>query len=346
MPTLVTAAFNSAVPKDAPGEIVYLPIGSHKIHATVRDKPGEVTVNIPAEKGEAIAAALNAALQKRISSTVRPRLAFDHARTGPASGHPQSFRFDPEKGIMLAAGWSRAGRAAIEGEDFSYFSPTFLIDDGGFPSGLPDKGEIGSLVDEPAFRTIGRIAAADTSHQTNTNNTMSKLIFAALAISAAAENAETEAVQAIDRLKSENVTVKASLAQAEKELDALKTKIEAAEAAEKKALAERADTLVKAAVTDGRILPKDEEKQTKFRERISAGDTFAEEMLSQLPNLNGGLDKTIIKANSQASSGAESEFETKAHALIKAGEASDFDAAIVMVAAANPELYNDYIAAL
>lgn len=347
MQRLVTATFTSAIPKNAPGEIVYIPVGSSKINATVSGKPGEITVNLPLDKGSTIAAALQSALAKRLESTVRPRLAFDHSRTGPASGHPSAFSFDPARGIILAANWSNSGRAAIEGGDYGYFSPTFLIDDDGFPSGLPDKGEIGSLVDEPAFRGIGLIAAADTDPTTENqpSNTMSKLIFAALAISAAAENAESEAVTAIKKLQSDHSTVSAANSTLETENATLKAKVEAAEAETKKTRKDRADTLVKAAVADGRILPKDEDKQTKFREKIEAGDTFAEEILSQLPKLNQGLDKAIVMG-SDGKPVQGTGFEAKAQALVTAGDAKTLDDAFATVAASDPSGYSDYLATL
>lgn len=330
MPRIITAAFTSAVPKNAPGEIVYIPVGSSKINATVSGKPGEITVNVPTEKGAAIAATLQAALAKRLSSPVRPRLAFDHQRTGPASGHPTSFSFDPARGIILSAGWSNSGRAAIEGGDYGYFSPTFLIDEDGTPSGLPDKGEIGSLVDEPAFRSIGLIAAADADLNTETkpSNTMSKLIFAALAISAAAENAETEAVKAIDKLKTDHQTVSAKAASLEEENKGLKAKVEAAEAEAKKTRKDRAETLVKAAVADGRIAPKDEDKQTKFRDKIEAGDTFAEDILAQLPKLNQGLDKSIVTGGVPNIINAAEKFDGKTgNQLLEAALTEEFEAA-------------------
>jgi hypothetical protein len=39
-------------------------------------------------------------------------------------------------------------------KDFSYFSPTFLLDDDGTPAGLPGRGPLGALVDEPAFGDV------------------------------------------------------------------------------------------------------------------------------------------------------------------------------------------------
>lgn len=344
VPRIVTAAFTSAIPKNAPGEIVYIPVGSNKINATVGGKPSEIVVNVPVERGQAIAASLQTALEKRLAGPVRPRLAFDHTKGGPASGHPQSFSFDPARGIILAASWSNSGKAAIEGGDYGYFSPTFYIDDDGTPSGLPDKGEIGSLVDEPAFRGIGLIAAADTDINSHLNEptTMSKLIFAALAISAAAENAETAAVQAIEKLKVDASDATSKATRLEQENKDLKTKVEAAEAEALKTRKDRADTLVMAAVADGRIPAKDTEKQDKFRAKIEAGDTFAEEILAQLPKLNQGLDKPLVMGTDGKPVQA-SDFEGKAKALVTAGNAKTLDDAFGIVAAADPSAYADYL---
>lgn len=146
----------------APTTIVYIPEGDHVITPTVDGRPGTVTVRVPPARGQEIAAHLQNDLDKRKGQNVRAWFDFDH-QPGPASALPQSFRYEPGKGIVCALEWTRAGKAAIEGRDFSYFSPTFLIDDDGTPSGLPDRGSFGALVNEPAFREIPRIAASDAS---------------------------------------------------------------------------------------------------------------------------------------------------------------------------------------
>lgn len=327
MPRIITAAFTSAVTKDAPGELVYIPVGTNRIHATVNGKPGELSVNVPAEKGAAIAATLQAALAARLVSPVRPRLAFDHAKTGPASGHPSAFSFDPARGIILAAHWSTSGRAAIEGGDYGYFSPTFLIDEAGHPCGLPDKGEVGSLVDEPAFRGIGLIAAADThpNPESTTTHPMSKLIFAALAISAAADNAETEAVDKINNLKTDGTTKAKRIAALEAELAKLKGEKEAVEASLATAAKARAATLVLAAVADGRLPAKDEDKQAKFRDKIEAGDTFAEEILAQLPRLNQALGTPLVRGTDGQPVNGEARVEAaQARARAELGDSAGF----------------------
>lgn len=329
---------------NVPDEIVYLPEGEHKIFATVDGKPGEITVKVPAARGEQIAAALQASLTERGKSNVRPWLDFEHKR-GAASGLPVKFRYESGKGVMCSVEWTGAGRAAIEGKDFSYFSPEFLVGDDGIPNGLPTRGPLGALVNEPAFREIPRVAAANAESSHNQPTAMSKLIFAALAISAAAENAETEAVNKIEAIKTENATVKASLATVEKERDELKTKVAAAESEIAKVRKDRADSLVKAAVADGRIAPKDDEMQTKFRTKIEAGDTFAEEILAKLPKSGAGLDKPIVNG-AQGVQAAATGFEAKAESLVKAGQAKTIDEAFTLVAASEPALYADYLKSL
>jgi phage I-like protein len=347
MSVLISAALANALGSGLPEEIVYLPEGDHQIKPWVDGKPQEVTVKVLASRGAEIAASLQSALDGRMKSNVRPWFDFEHKR-GVASALPKAFRYEPGKGVMAAVEWTGAGKAAIEGKDFSYFSPVFLLGDDGVPDGLPERGPLGGLVNEPAFREIPRIAASDADGTTDTDieqpPAMSKLIFAALAISAAAENAETEAVKAIDRLKVEASDAKAEADRLKAENAALTKKVEASDAAAATARKERADTLVKAAVADGRIAVKDTEKQDKFRAKIEAGDTFAEEILAQLPKQHAGLDKPLVTASGDKS-GATS-IDEKAKALVTAGDAKDLDEARGIIFASDAEAYSAYLASL
>ena len=145
----------------APAEIVYIPEGEHAISPKVDGKPGNVVVRLSSARGHEVAAAFQRDLQRRQGENVRPILDFDHRASGAAAGIPQAFSYRPGVGIVLAVDWTNAGRGAIEGRDYSYFSPEFLIEDDGTPSGLPSRGSIGSLVNNPAFRTMPRIAASE-----------------------------------------------------------------------------------------------------------------------------------------------------------------------------------------
>lgn len=295
---LVSASLAVALGDDIPGEIVYLPEGRHNIYPTVNGKPKEITVEVSPDKGVQIAAALQRDLDQRNAGNVRGWFDFEHKR-GAASAIPKGFRYETGRGVIAAVEWTGAGRAAIAGKDFSYFSPEFLMDDDGTPAALPDRGPLGALVNEPAFREIPRIAAGDAATDPNDPIQPSqpmKLILASLGIDPAHTDAENSGVKVVEKLKSDLANVQASLADKDKDVAKLKTRAEAAEAEVEKARKLRAESLVKAAVADGRILAKDEEKQTKFRDRIAAGDAFAEDILAGLPKINADLDKSVIKA--------------------------------------------------
>ncbi len=156
--TLITA-IDAGPSKVPPGEIVYLPEGSHRI--TPGSHPKGVFIQVPPDQGNAIAAKLQAELERLNAQPVKPFLDFEHRRQAPASGHPLSFRYQPGKGIMLAVQWSGSGQRALQDNDVSYFSPEVYIDDAGIPKGLPERGPIGGLVCSPAFRSMERIAASD-----------------------------------------------------------------------------------------------------------------------------------------------------------------------------------------
>lgn len=51
----------------------------------------------------------------------------------------------------------------FESLKYSYFSPEFYLGEDGMPADLPERGPLGALVNEPAFRSIPRIAASDSS---------------------------------------------------------------------------------------------------------------------------------------------------------------------------------------
>jgi phage I-like protein len=317
----------TAIAADATGsplaEIVYMPEGVHTITPYVDGVAKTITVCIPPERGEEIAYRLQASLARRHENNVRPWFDFEH-KNGTASALPKSFRYEPGVGVMCTVEWTGSGRAAIEGKDYSYLSPTFILAKDGTPKGLPDKGPIASLLNEPAFREIPRIAAGDAHLPTNISaKTMSHLILASLAINSAADNAETEAVKVIESLK-----VKAADAERlTKENAALAAKIEASEAAVITMRKSHADSIIKAAVADGRILPKDADLQDKFRAKIEAGDTFAEEILAGMPKQNQGLNQAIVLGTSGKEVKATDNFEGKTGVdLLEAALAEEFAA--------------------
>lgn len=304
MARLVTAMVHAlpAPPEGAgiPNEIVYIPEGTHAITAKVDGKVQTIPVSMRPEKGVAVAAQFQSDLERNQKANVRPWFDFEHKR-GAASALPQSFRYEPGRGVMCAVEWTGAGKTAVQGRDFSYFSPEFLNGDDDVPAGLPDRGPLGALVNEPAFREIPRIAASDESN--NQKKVMSLLILATVGLlsadEAARENATelaTSRVQAMkgDSSKIADLDAKIKALQAERDKldnEAQEAKVKAADASKS-----RAESLVAAAAADGRIAPKDDKTKGFYVRLITAGDAEAEEALASLPKTGADLTSKIVKA--------------------------------------------------
>lgn len=337
---MLITALDALLPESGePHNIVYIPEGTHTIRPTVDGKAQTITIKMDPKKGERIAASFQSQLEKIQAGNVRPFMDFDH-KEGPASGLPKRFFYEKGKGLMLEVEWTGKGREAIKGKDYSYFSPTFYKEDDGTPSGIPDRGPLGSLVNSPAFRDIPRIAAAEAKSQPD-SNPMSKLILAALNINAADSDAESSAVAKIDAMKKQKAELEEKIKSMESEYGSMKKKAEAAEAKIAASNKARAESLVKAAVADGRILPKDEETQSKFRERIESGDTFAEEILGQMPKKNPGITQTQVKASGEKQTDG-SDFMAESQKLVTAGRAKTEEEAFVILASEKPDLYAAY----
>jgi hypothetical protein len=152
------AALDSALPEGLATEIVFIPEGSHRI--TPQSHPKGIVVHLPPEKGASVAARLQEILEKRLQENVKPWFDFEHTRKFPASGYPTAFRYEAGRGVIATVEWSSSGRNAIDGRDVRYFSPEFYIDKEGVPNGVPERGPLGGLVTEPAFREIPAIAAS------------------------------------------------------------------------------------------------------------------------------------------------------------------------------------------
>lgn len=296
---LVTAAIANAVPSDETRrEIVFIPEGDSRLTPYVDGKPKSIEVHLTPENGERIAAKFQADLEQRHKENVRPWTDFDHEGRASA-GNPTAFRYEKGKGLVVAMDWSEAGKQSIEGKAYSYFSPSFILGENGEPEGLDMRGPVGSLVNEPAFRNIPRIAASDGSAKTNhhpnqpTPN-MSEKIYAALGVDPAHEKAESAAIKKIQAMEGESKDnaskleeLNAKIEELTKERDALKESLDDVEAKAKGEREERAKEMVDAALADGRIDKDDEETAKGFREKIEAGDAFAERVLAKLPKPAG-----------------------------------------------------------
>jgi phage I-like protein len=326
---LIHAAMTAAIAAESgvPSEIVYLPEGEHDITPTVNGKAQRIKVRVPADKGEAIAAKLQAALADRQKQNVRPWFDFEH-KGGKAAALPTAFRYEPGKGIMASIEWTGAGKAAIEGKDFSYLSPTFLIDAAGLPSGLPERGPLAALVNEPAFREIPRIAAKDAADTSPNPTKKMDLILAHLGIDTGAADAESAAL--------------AKIQAAEAELASLKAKndelVKAAEVATKA----RHTALVEAAVAAGKIAPKDEELKASVLEVLAANESLGTKALDLLPVKFAAFEKPLVNASESAGKGDNQSRVQAAQAKARAelGQDADFQLVWARAAEIDPDAFN------
>lgn len=345
---MIVSALARTVPeKGHNAHIVFIPEGESTITPTVNGKPQKITVRVSPNNGEEVAQKLQKDLAGRHAQNVRPIFDFDHKDTGPAAAIPKRFYYEGGKGIMSEVEWTGAGKKAIEAKDYSYFSPVFLIGKDGSPNGLPSRGPLGALVNDPAFRDIPRIAASYAADfiKTDTNQTkkqMDDLVKCGLLKSDEAEkdNAATVAATRVTSLREDAKKVEAMSS----ELDALKAKkaelekqIADAEEATKK---DKANAEIDAAVADGRIAPKDEETKEFYRESIMEKGEKAVKALNALPKRED-LTKQQVKAKDAKQTDA-SGIEAEAAKLIQAGDAADKEEAFAMVAESNPDLYDEY----
>jgi len=275
--TKVTAAFQSELTQVE--SIVYLPEGKHQISASKGGKPATLTVDV----NESILASFREQLKERQESNVRPFAGFDH-KTGAASFIPQEFRYESGVGLVLDVEWTQAGRAAIDGKDYSYFSPTFLVDDNGTPIGLPKRGEIGSLVNDPAFEEIPRIAA---SHTEQPNKMIEHLIELGLVEAGHDEATALESAKAkIQALRADAEkanTVQASADIAASKIADLEKEVADLKAEQSAAIEAEANAAIDEAVTAGRIAPQDDAAKGFWLNSIKA-DKNAISILKSIPS--------------------------------------------------------------
>lgn len=287
MSTLITTV--SGAGGVAPLAILWAPKGEHRLKCSVNGEPGECVVRV----SEDCVSRLNADLEAKLAGNVKPVGLYDHTM-GAASYKPSRFLWDDEKGVVLMLdGWTERGKRDVEGGNYGYHSPRFRRDKGtGEILGLlPDSIEVGSLVNDPAFDDIERIAAARVSNDSvahfevvedggsggDTGSLEAGLIAGSVEgyqlknsrdmditelvgigllteDEAKAENAEAIALERIKALQEQSKASSDELEASKKELAKCKEEI----ANKKQQDEERADEEVEEAVAAGKIAPRDE----------------------------------------------------------------------------------------
>lgn len=227
----------------------WMPAGRHEIQASVNGKPTRITVNV----SESLIPILNEQLTRRLSQAEarqasRPFTDFDHEGKA-ASAIPKRFYWD--NGIRCEVEWTQAGRNALSGGDYSYFSPEFLIDaKSGAIRGIPEFGPIGALVNTPAFQTIERVSAQHQTPNKKMEPIMTVLVAAGLASSLDPEKINSQELkqrlESLMQSEKDLGTAQAQLTQITGERDQLQTQAKAT-------LQSAATVSVEAAITAGKI---------------------------------------------------------------------------------------------
>jgi phage I-like protein len=193
----------------------YAPSGTHTIHAKKNGSAAVVTVTVDEAAAQELDDNLQSWLKAAEAGDVsRPYIDFDHEGKG-AAAIPNRFYWDD--GIRLEVEWTSSGIDAVQGKNYSYFSPEVMIDtDTGKITGLPSHGAIGSLVNTPAFQNIKQLAAASTKTEPSTKMTIEE-------IQAKHDALEVKLAEA----KEANATLQASYDEVLVERDAKVTELEA-----------------------------------------------------------------------------------------------------------------------
>lgn len=296
----VNSAFQSELSEA--GSIVFLPEGTHTITASVAGKPKTLTVTVD----DRVLAGFADDLARRQESNVRPFAGFDH-KPGAASFIPQGFRYESGVGLLLDVEWTAAGRAAIEGRDYSYFSPTFLVSKDGIPTGLTGRGEIGSLVNDPAFEEIPRIAASHQETDPMQHLVELGLVEASCAPDQALETAKAslaslrEAAAQVETVEAANMAKKSAedeLADMRKRNDELEAAYKALKDEMAMKASASADAAIEEAIKAGRIAPQDEDTKAFWRSSITSNPD-AVKALNAIP-VNPALSgKTVLAGRTE-----------------------------------------------
>lgn len=309
----------------APKALLWAPKGEHTIKCSLNGKPGSCAVSVTAD----CVPRLNADLDAKLNNNVKPVGLYDH-EMGAASYRPARFVWDEEKGVVLELeGWTERGRKDVEGGNYAYHSPRFRRDKGtGEVLGLlPDSIEVGSLVNDPAFDDIERIAASRTdgavahfediadedergdnvnldkptegieeqkNNTTNRDMDITKLV--ALGIiteeEAKAENAEVVALERIKALQDKGKASSDELEAAKKDLGKCQEEV----AASKKKAEDLANQAVEDAVAAGKIAPKDEATKDFWRRSLTEDFVAANRQLNALAK-NPAFDDVSANKN-------------------------------------------------
>ena len=218
------ATFNDG---KAPAAFQFMPPGESVICATVNGKPGRRRVFVDKSSAERLQKDLEGKVAAaQAGDKARPCGLFDH-KSGPASFIPTRFYWDDERGVMCECEWTDAGKRAVEGRNYTYFSPCFRLAKDGRVMGLQDGVEVGSMVNNPAFEAIEPIAASKADEPADDSEDVVNVN------GGAAEKPECEPDDKIEKMGLDELRAELEKRHAESVIERIKARISELEQKEK-----------------------------------------------------------------------------------------------------------------
>ncbi len=257
-------------------EIFYFPMGLQEITPVAGGIGKPIKVFI--EPGAAIA--MEERRRALVAKGKRPFFDLNHDDSA-ASFRPTQFIWRDGEGVIAKGEWTGSGKKAVEGKDYSEFSPVFYVDNKRAEAArvIPALNRLspnmGGLVNDAAFNNLALwskndeslVNAGATGDNADKEKQMENEELAALR----AKQQELE--EKVDALKASNQPTN----QSEVELENVRLKIEAAELRSRSALlsdqiqaknAIEADSLIKSAIERGAILAKDYATQKTWKTQL------------------------------------------------------------------------------
>lgn len=270
---------------EAPVELQYMPPGTHRINASRNGKPVTLDITVDASTADR----LNQFLQEQLTKATegnddRPFFDFNH-EDREAAAWPTEFYWAGDDiktgGVRAKIEWSGAGEKAIKEKTFRRFSPTFVPDEAGHVIG--SETNMGGLVNRAAFKSIAPLFAKGETPGTQISRSASSsessvIIHPQSAIMTIKSKLHSlKIIDSVEASEADIVTaIEAKFTQLETENQELKNRIEALDVA-------RATAHVEAAVTAGRIAPKDDESKAFWQDALIRDEAKAVKALEALP---------------------------------------------------------------
>ena len=348
----MATAFGLGNDAGVPADIQWMPPGTHTISAkSLKGEDKTVTVSVTAATAAAVQAAFVSMLADATAGRGdKPFFDFNHD-DAIASAHPTEFYWggDDAKtgGVRAKVTWTGAGKAAVQGKDFTRFSPIFIPRADGTAAPAEGHANMGGLVNRAAFRAIAPVAAK--AAQTNpadatpakalnkqTNNTQMNQLIAIMAkygIVLAADAGDAVVAARAGDLITQLAT----------DRDSAKGELTTAKASLETAVTAHATSVVDAAVAAGRIAPQDEATKGFWIGSLKSNPVAAKAALDGLPVNPALAAGTVVTAKAATVAGTfaangEHTFivAAKAHGAAKGITG---DEALADYAAVNPSGY-------